>query len=592
MFGHSSRPAWLLTRAASLQAFTLRRLPGLAALGAALVGLVNIGSALTPNIRWRGHLLMSLEPVQAIRLFHALCLPAGAGLLLVAPYLRARRRRAWQAAILLMLVLGAFDLLKGLDFEETAITWGTAGVLLVGRVAFTVRHEPITLRSAVWRVPLLGLAGLTAAGLVTWASQGHPSVASVLRETGDLLRWQPGPIHFEYHSALHQHFAWIPLSVHLLELATLLSIAYVLFRPLAGPRALPGPAARRRAAELVRAHGRDTLSFFKLRSDEHYFFSAAGHAFVGYRIENGVLLLAGDPVGPDDALRPLLGELMEFAHARGLRLGAVGASDRLRPVYEELGLRTLYLGDEAVIELDRFSLEGRPIRKVRQSVTRLSKAGYRAELVPVSALDAPTAREIEIVLERGRQGAPERGFSMAMDSVRGQHGEETLVVLARDGQDRIRGVLHFVPCYGHPAVSLSFMRRDPDTPNGLTEFMVACATELLRDRGIREVSLNFATFARWMHSPARWSERVLGRLVAVANPFFQIESLYRFNAKFFPRWEPRYLVYEGALGLPRASLAVMWAEGQLPKPSLPGRRRAFRRAGGPLGWRRRAAPAR
>jgi lysyl-tRNA synthetase class 2 len=117
-------------------------------------------------------------------------------------------------------------------------------------------------------------------------------------------------------------------------------------------------------------------------------------------------------------------------------------------------------------------------------------------------------------------------------------------------------------------VSLSFMRRDPETPNGLTEFMVVSATELLRDHGLKELSLNFATFAKWMHSPTHWYERALGRLVALANPFFQIESLYRFNAKFFPRWEPRYLVYEGALGLPRAGLAAMWAEGQLPKPRL------------------------
>jgi lysyl-tRNA synthetase class 2 len=592
MSGHSSCPACAPTRRVPLRAVLFRRLPGLAALGAVLIGLVNIASALTPNIRWRGHLLMSLEPVQAMRLFHALCLPAGSALLLVAPYLRGRRRRAWQAAILLMLALGVFDLLKGLDFEETAITWGAAAILLLGRSGFTVRHDAITLRSAVWRVPLLGLAGLAAAALVTWASPGHASLISVLRETGDLLRWQPGPLRFEYHSALHHRFAWIPLSVHMIELATLLSMAYVVFRPLAAPGALPGPAARRRAAELVRAHGRDTLSFFKLRSDEHYFFSADGRAFVGYRIENGVLLLAGDPVGPDDALDSLLDELREFAQARALRLGAVGASERLRPLYEELGLRSLYLGDEAVIELERFSLEGRPIRKVRQSVTRLRKAGYRAELAPVSALDNATAREIELVVERGRQGAPERGFSMAMDSVCGYHGEETFVVLARDPQERIRGVLHFVPCYGRPAVSLSFMRRDPDTPNGLTEFMVACATELLREQEIREVSLNFATFARWMHSPARRSERVLGRLVAVANPFFQIESLYRFNAKFFPRWEPRYLVYEGALGLPRASLAVMWAEGQLPKPSLRVLGWAVRGAGRAPGPRGRAAPAR
>jgi lysyl-tRNA synthetase class 2 len=558
-----SRPACL---AAAIRGRFSRHLPGLAALAATLVGLVNIGSALTPNIHWRGHLLLQYEPVQAMRLFHALSLPAGAALVLVAPYLWGRRRRAWQVAILLMLALGAFDLLKGLDFKETAITWGAALVLLAGRAGFRVRHEPITLRSAIWRVPLLGLLGLGAAVLATWASDGHPSLASVLRETGDLLIWQPGPIHFEYHSALHHHFAWIPLAVHLVELGTLVAIAYVLFRPLAAPRGLPGPAARRLATELVRTHGRDTLSFFKLRADQHYFFSDDGTAFVAYRIEGGVLILAGDPVGPDDSVGPLLDQLRAFVEVRHLRLAGVGASERMRPVYEALGLRTLYLGDEAVIELDRFSLEGRPIRKVRQSVTRLSKAGFRAELVPVSELDQPTVAQIESVLERGRQGAPERGFSMAMDSVLGHHGEETLVLLARDESRQIRGVLHFVPCYGRRAVSLSLMRRDPETPNGLTEFMVASATELLRDRGIHEISLNFATFARWMHSPSRWYERVLGRLVALANPFFQIESLYRFNAKFFPRWEPRYLVYEGPFGLPRAALAVMWAEGQLPKP--------------------------
>jgi lysyl-tRNA synthetase class 2 len=555
-----------------------RRLPVVAAVAAALVGVANVGSALTPNVRWRGQLLLHIEPVQAMRLFHALALPAGAALLLVAPYLLRRRRRAWQLAIGLMLALGLFDLLKGLDFEETALTWGVAAILLLGGDPFRVRHDPITLRSAVWRVPVLGLLGLALAGLATLASPGHPSLDSVLRETGDLLRWQSGPVHFERHAALHAHFAWIPLAVHLVELGTLLAIAYVIFRPLAAPRALPDAAARGHAAELVRAHGSDTLSFFKLRSDKQYFFSRDGAAFVGYRVENGVMLLSGDPVGRPEAIAPLLAQLLAFAEAHGLKLGAVGASERLRPHYEQLGLRTLYLGDEAIVELERFSLEGRPIRKVRQSVTRLTKAGYRAELREVRELEPATIAEIELVLERGRQGAPERGFSMAMDSVAGRHCDETLVVLARDSDGAIRGVLHFVPVYGRPAVSLSFMRRDPETPNGLTEFLVARGAELLRERGLRELSLNFATFAKWMHSPARWHERVLGKLVALGNPFFQIESLYRFNAKFFPRWEPRYLVYEGALGLPRASLAAAWAEGQLPKPRL-------RLPGSPIGAR-------
>jgi lysyl-tRNA synthetase class 2 len=511
-------------------------LPRTAALAAAFVGLVNIGSALTPNIRWRGHLLLQYEPVQAIRMFHALALPAGAALLLVSLYLLKRRRRAWQAAILLMVALGLFDLLKGLDFEETLITWSVASALAFAGDAFKVQSDPITLRSALWRAPLLALGGLAVAVLASWAS--HPD------------------------------------SVQVTAVVTLLAVAYVIFRPLAGPRTLPGPHSRAAVAQIVQDHGSDTLSFFKLRADKHYFFSDERDAFVAYRIENGVLLISADPVGAPHAFPGLIEQLMAFAETRGLRLGAVGAHERLCPLYEEFGLKTIYLGDEAIIELDKFSLEGRPIRKVRQSVTRLTKAGYTAELHGFAKLDRQTLRDVERVLELGREGAPERGFSMAMDRIDGDHADETLVVLARDEQHEIRGVLHFVPCYGRATVSLSFMRRDPATPNGLTEFMVCGAVELLRERGLAEMSLNFAAFARYMHSPETPIERLLGWLAAKFNPYFQIESLYRFNAKFFPRWESRYLVYEGALGLPRTGLAAAWAEGQMWKPGAARRQAA------------------
>ena len=520
--------------APSIQAFKTR-LPVLAAAAAAIVGLVNIASALTPNIRWRGHLLLAFEPVEAVRLFHALAFPAGAALLLVAPYLAKRRRRACQVAIVLMIALGLFDLLKGFDFEETFITWGAATILIVGRRGFNVHHDPITLRSAMWRVPLIGAAGLAGGVLATWAAQGH------------------------------HELSWIPIGA---GLGTLSAIAYVIFRPLTAPRSLPSPVAREDASNLVRAHGADTLAFFKLRGEVQYLFNEDRRAFVGYAIENGVLLLSGDPVGPRDAFPDLLGQVRAFAEARGLKLAALGASEDLCPVYAELGLRTIYLGDEAIVELEAFTLEGRPIRKVRQSVTRLSKAGYHAELCELGSLDPGTVEQLEEVVERGRQGAPERGFSMAMDSLQGKHDHETLVVMARNGEGQIRGMLHFVPCYGRPAVSLSCMRRDPSTPNGLTEFLVVRAIELLRERGMEELSLNFAAFAKWMHSPVRRHERLLGKLIAFGNPFFQIESLYRFNAKFFPRWEPRFLVYEGAFGLPRAGIAALWAEGQLPKPGL------------------------
>ncbi|HEX3454594.1 MAG TPA: phosphatidylglycerol lysyltransferase domain-containing protein [Gaiellaceae bacterium] len=537
-------------------------LPGLAAAAAAVTGIVNICSTLTPNVRWRGHLLLNLEPMEAVPVFHALALPASAALIVTAFYLARRRQRALQAALVFLLLLGAFDLLKGLDIEEASLSWAVAALLWWGRDAFYVRHDPIRLRGAAWRVPAIVLGAYVMTAIAAFVAAPNAGFATVRREAVDLLLLDSGPIHF------HHHLRWVPLGAALLGVLSLVAIAYVVFRPLAAPRSLPDPDVRRSAAELVRRHGTDTLSYFKLRRDTHYIFSSDRRAFVGYRIENGVLLVSGDPVGPDDALPALAREVCRHSERHGLELAAMGASERMLPFWREAGLRTLYVGDEAIVDTNAFSLEGRSIRKVRQSVSRLEAAGFDSILVKVADLDDETAAELEHVSSLWRDGSAERGFSMALDAVCCKERKDGRVVFARDAEGRIRGFIHFVPSYGRPAMSLSAMRRDRETPNGLMEFLVVRAIELLRAESVEELSLNFAAFARFMHRPRNPAERLVGRVARLANPYFQIESLYRFNAKFHPRWEPRYLVFERRRRLTRVGLAVMWAEGQLPKPVI------------------------
>jgi lysyl-tRNA synthetase class 2 len=552
-----------------------RRLPLAGAALTALAGLVNIASALTPDIRWRGHLLLQVEGVGVLRVFHALALPAGGALLLLAPYLLKRRRRAMELTVGLLVVIGLVNLLKGLDYEECAFGWIVALLLFAGRGQFSVDHEPLRFRSAIWRVPLIGALGLALVSFVDWLTSGRPKADTILDESSALVRFKPGHLHFEDHTLrAFGHvvsFQWIPLAIHFVEISTLLGMAYVLFRPLAAPTAWPTAAVRRLANQLVRQHGHDTLSFFQLRPDKHYFFNAGRTAFVGYRVEAGTLLLSGDPVGPPEQFADLLLELRRFARTRGLKLAALGASTRLVEIYEGLGLHSLYLGDEAVVSTSEFSLEGRPIRKVRQSVSRLTKAGYTSQLCTLAEIDAATLEQMQGVLETGRIGNCERGFSMAMDGVECPNQQDTLFVLARDGEGALKGVLHFVPCYGRKAMSLSIMRRDPSTPNGLMEYLVVVAIEHMRERGIEELSLNFAALAKTIREPQNAFEKVLGRTASALDGYLQIESLYRFNVKFKPRWEPRYLVYEGRLGLIRAVTAAMWAEGQMPKPKIPRR---------------------
>jgi lysyl-tRNA synthetase, class II len=555
---------------------TFRRadpLPSLAAVAASVIAAADLLSALTPNTRWRGHLLLQVEAVQELRVFHALAIPVAAALFITSYYLYRRRLRAVRLAVILLLALGVFNLLKGFDFEEALGDLGVAALLWVGRGSFYVEHEPLGRRSALLRAPMVALGCLVSAYALVLAAAPHRSLTIIARETADLLLWEKGPLTFR------DELARLDLAVGILGVGALVVVAYLVFRPLAAPRDLPDREVRELAGELVRAHGSDTLAYSNLRRDKHYLFTADRRAFLGYRSEGGVVIVSGEPVGPDEAIPELLATLGAFAERRGLRVAAMGVGARTRPYFEQLGLRSFYIGDEAIVDTKTFSLEGRAIRKVRQSASRLEGAGYSCSLAVPADLSDLEYVEASTAAERWLGGKAERGFSMALDPPL-RDDNETLLLLARDTNEELRGLIHFVPTFGRSGASLSAMRRDDGAPNGLTEYMLVNAIQLLAARGVEDLSLNVAAFARLLHSPEGPLEFLVGRLLVRADAFFQIERLYRFNAKFNPRWEARYLMHEGGLNLPRSAIAALWVEGQLPRPRLtpqPSRRRRHTR---------------
>jgi lysyl-tRNA synthetase class 2 len=546
----------------------LDSLPGLAALLAAVIGTANLVWALSPGGSWLDDLLPHGAPFESTPIFASLALPAGVVLLVGAFYLLRRRRAAWATALTLLLLFAGVELLRGRDLGEAGLSLGAAGILWWARDAFCVRPRE---RAVVLfgRVGAL-LGGFLALVFATVVAIVHTGAgAQSAEEALALLAWHPaGP------TPLFDEAAALPVLIRGTMILVLLAATYLAFRS----PALREPSTDRdrgRAVDLVRVHGSDTLAFFKLRRDTQRLFSADGQAFLAYRIEAGVLLLSGDPVGSASAIPDLLRLACAYAEERGLRLAVLGAGREFLPLYEQAGLRAFYLGDEAIVETTGFALEGRAIRKVRQSVNRLERAGYAVTVQPLGAISRDDLLEFGRISKAWLHGKPERGFAMALDELDPAEHADTLVASARDSDGIIRAFLHFVPTYGRPAVSLSAMRREPLTPNGLTEFLVVKAVEALRGHGVDEVSLNFATFARALYAPRDWREQLLARLISFFDRYFQIERLYRFNAKFFPRWEPRYLLYEGRLGLARAALAALWAEGQLPRS----RGRAARRPG-------------
>jgi lysyl-tRNA synthetase class 2 len=336
---------------------------------------------------------------------------------------------------------------------------------------------------------------------------------------------------------------------------------YLWLRPLSA-RVRQSADERRAAGELVRAYGRDSLAYFTLRRDKNYLFSASRRAFLAYRVVAGTALVSGDPVGDESEVDGLLDEFSRFAHANGWRIAVLGAGEDALPHYRRLGLRPIKLGDEAVLCPERFSLEGRPIRKVRQSVARLTKAGYRLRVVAAGEIDPVLRARLDAVSDAWRGRQPERGFTMAMDAL---YDADTLLAVAETAEGEVGGFLHLVPSPAGRGYSLSAMRRRPETPNGLMEFLIAETLAWGRKHDVREVSLNFCVFTDLLR-PGRGWRRVARRTLLGADRLFQLERLYSFSRKFFPEWRPRYVCVERLTDVPLVGLAYLHVESLLVPP--------------------------
>ena len=285
-----------------------------------------------------------------------------------------------------------------------------------------------------------------------------------------------------------------------------------------------------------------------------------------------MLFRSGDPIGPPEADGAALERFLSFARSRGWRTAILGASERLASTYRSLGLVPLYHGDEAIIDASAFSLDGRPMRSVRQAVHRLQRAGYLAAVLSAGEASPGLRSELTAVEHAWLRGRPRTGFTMELDSLFRLDGDDAVFVVGRDTCGRVSGFLHLAVCPASRSLSLSSMPRLPGTPNGMTAWLIVAAVSWARENGYQHLSLNFSPFASLLAGEGqlaaaqRLQRRALLRVKRLLA--LQLDNLYRFNEQFGPLRQPRYVVLEARADLPRVALAAMAAEGYLPFAAL------------------------
>ena len=550
--------------------------------------LVALAFSLVPA--WRGPLLSLriildtvLLPVPESSLAWAV------SLLLLAGGIFARKRIAWTVAVVMTVLVIAMNVyvlglwwadspvvedieIIGLFVLGTVVQAAILTAVVAARRAFPARVRP----GAVWRALATWAATASAAALAGWALvsafPGDGGRAPALPD-GERFWWVLNKIAglslVDPLAFTGRPPAWVDVVLGVLGAVAIVAAVYVLLRSQSGRNALNSDDETALRALLARWGDDDSLGYFATRRDKSVVYADSGVAAVTYRVEVGVALASGDPVGDpaqwDAAIVAFLARAEEF----GWIPAVMGASAEGARAYRRRGLMEFHLGDEAILDTSAFRLTGPDRKGVRQAVQRARNAGATVRIRRHGDLSAEELAAVSDDADAWRDTTDERGFSMALGRLGDPADADCLLVEALVGDRRV-ALLSFSP-WGRTGASLDLMRRSPDAPNGAVELMI---TELCRegeDVGVARISLNFAVFREVFASeeelgvgPVRRTWRLL---LVFLSRFWQMETLYRSNDRYGPQWVPRYLCYQSPRSVVRVAVASGIAEGFIPWPT-------------------------
>ncbi len=564
--GWPSGASWPPAPEVAADRVRVRRIRRIAAVSLFVAGAIQLLSSVTEPLRQHLQLVAQYLPISVVQAAGALSAIAGIGMIMLSRGILKGQRRSWLVAVPLLSVSLLLHLAHDADVITLLVCAAVLVLLLVQRELFRAETERATMLTAFVILAFGGIIA-TLGGFIAVEVAGRvrhhplPSWPSVLAGSAERLvgvRWVAFPQTIDRFASV----SLLAVGISLIVVALYLLTRPVVDRRLSSGGALVGRrAAELRARDIVRRHGTGSLDYFALRDDKQWYFHR--DSLVAYAVLGGVCLVSPDPIGPFSERAHVWDSFRRFVDRNGWGLGVMAAGEQWLPTYQASGMRFVYIGDEAVVDLTKFSLEGGKMKGLRQAVNRVARYGYTVRFLDPANLRHEDAARVAELMGKNRRGEHERGFSMTLGRVFDQRDSGLLLTLVEGPDGAPVAMCQFVPSPAIEGFSLDLMRRDPgEHPNGLLDFALCSTIAHLREAGSQGLSLNFAAMRSVLEGDSgdgvgqrveRWA---LKRLSGV----LQIETLWRFNAKYEPSWLPRYIVFDSAEQFVPVAVQIMRAE--------------------------------
>ena len=510
--------------------------PPLAAIATFFGGLVLLISGTLPAQRMS--ILRDFLPLPFVEASHFIASLVGTVLLLIANGLAHRLRSAWQLALILLFSGAIFSITKGLDFAEAFVCLATVALLIAGQRefyrqggAFGGRPSASAMLAVIVAVGASALIGLALYRGVPYANS---------------LWWE-----FAYHQDASR---FLRATLGAATIVMVIAAYQILHRNAPVSRAASRADLHR--AESIARTSRQITADLAFTGDKRFLFSQTDNGFVMYGVRGSTWVAMGDPIAAESAdFIDLVWRFKENAdEQRGAPVFYQVTADHL-PVYLDAGFSLIKLGEEAWVDLEAFTLEGKVGKRLRQTKTRVEKSGVMFEIIPAAKVAnfLPALKRVSNTW-LAQRAHREKGFSLGFWN-KSYLLRHDIAVVRHD--DRIVAFANIWKTSAAETYSLDLMRHIPDAPDGTMDYLVTRLLEQAKADGFKWFNLGMAPLSGLSghRLASRWT-RLAALVFRYGDRLYNFEGVRIFKSKFKPEWRPKYLAYEHSLRLPQTLIDI------------------------------------
>jgi phosphatidylglycerol lysyltransferase len=523
-------------------------------------GLLGIVSVLVTRFHDRPALFNIPLPFGLYHWSRSLTLLFGFVLVYLSFHLLQRRRAAWSLALGGAILAAIAHVGRGHLWYAALAPAAVVVLLLLFRRRFTVRSEPRSIAQGMGLMLLSLFVALAYGTLGFWLLDKTDfglefnladALVRTLREFSLV-----GNSDLVTHT---RHARWFLDSLDLLGLAAGAFALYSLFRPVAY-RLRTLPQQRALMKSILEQYGGTSLDYFKLWPDKSYYLSSDQRCGIAYKTVGSVALALGDPVGAPDGLENTTHAFLRFCADNDWDVAFHQAQPDLLPMYHRLGLQSLKIGEEAIVNLERFADTLQHSKHLRHDRNKFEKEGYKL-VRTLPPHDPVLLAQVKEVSDEWLQipGRRERSFSLGSFSE--DYLNEFPLAVLREPSGRIIAFANEVRSYRPGEATIDLMRHRPEAPNSTMDYLFIALMLALKGLGYHTFNLGMAPYAGVGDEPgARLEERTAHQLAEHMTRFGSYKGIRDFKAKFEPEWENRFLIYQGGpFGLVKTAVALVQA---------------------------------